>query len=153
MDLWEALKQAQDGPVHVIRRSIGTMKMRYIKWTPNGLYKAEQVDPLTPPAPALPYSPAGDDMQAEWQACDADNIVIGTVDGLAAQAPEVAEKYGCSIEAARRAVCKAILDDISIGVFDENGNYAGQLHDAADAIRIMAEAEKILAGIDADGDA
>lgn len=150
MDLWEALKQAQDGPVHVIRRSIGAMKLRYIKWTPNGLYKSEQVDPLTPPQPALPYSPAGDDMQAQWQACDSDNIVIGTADGLASQAPELAEKYGCGIEDARRAVCQSILDGIQHGYFDHDGCYEGHLHDAADAIRIMAEAEKILSDIPSD---
>lgn len=152
MDLWEALKQAQDGPVHVIRRAIGTMKVRYIKWTPNGLYKAEQVDPLTPPDLALPYSPAGDDMQAQWQTCDADGIMIGTVDGLAAQAPEVAEKYGCSIEDARRAMCQSIADAAKIGIF-EKADFPDDMRAAADAIRILAEAEKILAEINSYGDA
>lgn len=151
MDLWEALKQAQDGPVHVIRRSIGTMKVRYIKWTPNGLYETEQVSPLIPLGPALPYSPAGDDMAADdWKVCEIDKVAIGTVDGLAAQTPELAGKYGCSIEAARRAVCQSILDGIQNGYFDHDGCYEGHLHDAADAIRIMAEAEKILSDIPSD---
>lgn len=150
MDLWEALKQAQDGPVHVIRRSIGTMKVRYIKWTPNGLYETEQVSPLIPLGPALPYSPAGDDMAADdWKVCEADKVVVGTVDGLAAQAPELTGKFGCSIEAARGAVCQSILDGIQSGMFDTN-EFKGYLHDAADSIRIMVEAEKILSDIPSD---